>query len=536
MWRYLAGHDFSSRIVARINDLLIEAQDQQRPAYAAKAIRAYCAAASEEDDPAARLMSLGRALTLSMFYSVPDSLETARELALEILIQDDYNRFAPVARIDIARLYLTWLQKVGKGMKGGPDLAAQQANQVLDSFRAQGVSEYTYAPLIALFASAPDKKQVHAKFVVYLLQRAGTEEGFVSASTLNRAHKIAQSQQLSTLERRAAALSQKEAQKAKDWQSFQKVVRIPRALLGREVMALHRHDDWRRAFLGWILMAPPAGVYESNMASAKESLDSSTFRLLVTNVEYNEQGYPTRTLDTYEDHLNSEMARGYSYSLQLYGHVAADALRSLQARFPSMTGTGITSFLRDANRCDEGGAERLGRAIDWFFVGNYDQAFQSLVLNYESLARELLLLLNAPLFRAEVGSKSGQFPGLDFYLQALSEEGYDKSWVESARGLLCAAGLNLRNKFAHGFQDNFTAEDATNMIRLYGHLLLSAPRFIDPDSTGGVGFKFHSWSPNQLLMASSSRRRKYVGRRVREAQRQNAFIDTSDRLGRIRRL
>jgi hypothetical protein len=57
---------------------------------------------------------------------------------------------------------------------------------------------------------------------------------------------------------------------------------------------------------------------------------------------------------------------------------------------------------------------------------------------------------------------------LDFYVQALEDNGLDVDWVRTLRATLLSDGLNIRNLSAHGFKFRYNEGESALLLRLAG--------------------------------------------------------------------
>lgn len=71
------------------------------------------------------------------------------------------------------------------------------------------------------------------------------------------------------------------------------------------------------------------------------------------------------------------------------------------------------------------------------------------------MCRELVLLLDRPVYQLQRTERPGQYPPLRRLLPVLTEHGLPESWERYlATTFVNVTGLNLRNEQAHGFLDD----------------------------------------------------------------------------------
>lgn len=99
---------------------------------------------------------------------------------------------------------------------------------------------------------------------------------------------------------------------------------------------------------------------------------------------------------------------------------------------------------------------RVDRArVRRFAEGDHEAAAYNALPLVERQCRDLLLAIDAPLYRVQRERSPGTYSGLGSMLPALVDRGLDESWYRFLRTFLSAPnGWNFRNEALHGFVDD----------------------------------------------------------------------------------
>jgi hypothetical protein len=157
--------------------------------------------------------------------------------------------------------------------------------------------------------------------------------------------------------------------------------------------------------------------------------------------------------------------------ISIQGILLADALDIIKERF------GIPSIADLEKSISTSGthpvsARALAKGLMLYWVGEFDACVHLVVPKIEALVRALLLELNEPVYKTQVGDGVGQFPGLGALLPCLLDNGFDAEWERFLRTFLLGDGMGVRNLVAHGFMDTVSREQAALALRAYSLLVL----------------------------------------------------------------
>ena len=243
-------------------------------------------------------------------------------------------------------------------------------------------------------------------------------------------------------------------------------------------------DDWWDS-VGRVLAAgPPTGDVKRNREQAAERAREFPLQALLPKVRLGGDGLPRYSARSEEDQLDDQLTDAETAGMQWMGHLMAEALRRACERFePSVDD--VVDALRSVN-CTGATATAIGRIVRRFSDGDFEAAAYTAIPLIERQCRDLLLSINAPLYRVQRERAPGTYPGLGALLPELAGRGLDESWYRFLRTLLSAPnGRNLRNEALHGFVEdvNLTTAGLVLIALHYTSLLHPSSTAVDnPDN------------------------------------------------------
>lgn len=475
-WKLLVHEHGSPIIRARAAEMLIQYRVQPVLSWTEVAISNWIETSRQEVRRKNAVLAVGRALTLAITRSLDrKNLKIVTGIESIFGTGDNFADNALFVELDVMAIVMSRLPQFD------PDLQPRVERVVREFKRAAGqlpVTENVLEPLLRLAEDDVERVQVRARHVKFLIL-AGNEsrDSFGRAQYYSQALKAATQYSLGDLKTEATVLLQRAAREPKEWSRIELKAEVPAVFLRAEVERVLYTDSWRHAILTWITGTPPAGTNESNRTSAAMAAKAGPITRLITRVEYSTAGYPVKTISDDTDHADYDYRKSQEYALALSGSIAAYSLQGIRSFFGTIDTSSIQGFLVSEFKCDRDAARSFAKGLECFWAKDYSAAVHVTIFEIERLLRSLLILLDQAVFKAEVGSKPGQFPSLDFYITAVESLGYDEDWISSIRALLCSQGLNLRNEYAHGLRNEFGNVEAANVIRTLGSVILSAPRF-----------------------------------------------------------
>jgi hypothetical protein len=196
------------------------------------------------------------------------------------------------------------------------------------------------------------------------------------------------------------------------------------------------------------------------------------FARLATTVVFGPGDLPRCVLSEEDDAVfQRELVGAETWGINFHGILLADALDIIKDRI------GIPRFgdLEEsiaASGTHPVSARTLAKGLILYWVGEFDACVHLVVPKVEASVRALLLELNEPVYKTQVGDGVGQFPGLGALLPYLMDNGFDPDWERFLRTFLLGDGMAVRNLVAHGFMDTVSREKAALALRAYSLLVL----------------------------------------------------------------
>ncbi len=247
------------------------------------------------------------------------------------------------------------------------------------------------------------------------------------------------------------------------WQTTSKELRLPTAAFRQRARVAAKFSSWEQALAAFLTGDSPAGDVD------KHKLRAAGFKLGIRDIvggrSFGTHQLPERTRGSAEVENLARLVEG---SLITAGMVLRVDLLAVQERFGTPAEDEIITFLTAIYGSTPELVKPFAQALRLFWDGQVSNSARLAIPLIETGARELLFLLDQPLYRMERAGSPGRFPAMDFYIEKLAEVGFDPDWSAALRGTLLSGGMNLRNRLAHGFQVEFTSEQAALLLRLAG--------------------------------------------------------------------
>src|SRR5262249_3019408 len=197
-----------------------------------------------------------------------------------------------------------------------------------------------------------------------------------------------------------------------------------------------------------------------------------TLASLLPHVRLGGDGLPRFTASS-EDELRQLRLVEYEMSLLSFNVIViTEALRRIWDKWGPISVDDMAAFLGQRAQVREEVARALARGFRRFFDGDYEGATFTITPRVETLARELLLMIDRPVYRTQRTNNPGQYPGLGALLAELERNGLDESWTRFLHGYLSSPiGKNARNELLHGFVDD--ADEGTTAVVLIAAVYLA---------------------------------------------------------------
>ncbi|MFJ9902030.1 hypothetical protein ACIRVK_03810 [Streptomyces sp. NPDC101152] len=321
-------------------------------------------------------------------------------------------------------------------------------------------------------ATNDDARARHASEVevkAYLSDADKAVDALVIRAHLNDAASLAR--RLNVPELESLAISRLQSAPPVKWQTVVIEGKIPNAYIRGYLRPYRRVETWRKALHVWFNSEAPSGTLASNEAVARGVLTRSVFTRLATTVVFGPGDLPRRVLSEGDAAFEHELVRAETWGINFHGILLADALDIIKERFGIPCFRDLEEFIV-ASGTHLASGRALAKGLILYWVGEFDACVHLVVPKVEASVRALLLELNEPVYKTQVGDGVGQFPGLGALLPYLMENGFDPDWERFLRTFLLGDGMGVRNLVAHGFMDTVSREKAALALRAYSLLVL----------------------------------------------------------------
>jgi hypothetical protein len=326
----------------------------------------------------------------------------------------------------------------------------------------EGVSEL----LVRVASTDSERGEARRSLIESYLALGESAKGMIASSYFEDAARIANKYEYIDLRDRAVQLLQAVPYEDLGMQTLPIELRIPCYAIDATLDHYRHSRDGLSALDIWLAGASPTGSYESNVASAKESMDGSIIAA-VTRTTF-DGNMPTRTSAGVESAVVEATERQELINVGLNGQTLAHELKAIKHQYGIVTPTHITAHLVQTYRCDSQLALALGHAIVSFWDERYTDAGRAAFPLVEAGARGVLLLLGDPLYRIQTGSAGGHFPSLEKYAEKLEQHNFDIDWLRCIRNPVA----KWRNALAHGHRLELADYEAAVLLRTAALLVI----------------------------------------------------------------
>ncbi|WIE62262.1 hypothetical protein DEI97_003705 [Curtobacterium sp. MCLR17_032] len=463
LWKStLSAPDLPVALEVLARDLLLATRVDATPANARRVVALYRAVAQIDDDSLHVTLAILRANTIAR----------QRRMAEEGIIRDELLSFAERALTTqvfpgISLRYVGAMVDAPRAaVRGADELSRLRA--VLEAVESQHRDISTlgwvasYRVAVAVDDEERDKaRRRHVQTILDL--SAGDDSGLRAMIWAEMAAGLAVGYGIQDLHDAAVVRMQKLSRTDLGWTRKSLEFSVPSAVLRQRARRTLRLSSWEQALAAFLAGDSPSGDAERNrqLASRRRSgiLD------LIGGRSFGGHQLPERTHGTANEEHLKRLEQG------ILGAAAAQLqldLTALADRFGVPEEQHVVAFLTTVYGASATLVQPWAEALDLFWRGDFSSAARLAIPFIEASSRELLVLMDEPLYRMERGASPGRFPAMDFYVDKLEKLGLDGDWVVALRSALLSGGLNLRNRLAHGFQLHFSASEAALVIRLAG--------------------------------------------------------------------
>lgn len=470
LWKSVQSQpDVPTALAVLVDDLLLSSKTDGSPANAGRVVDGYRALAQVNSDSLHVALAILRANTIAR----------SRRMAVETQVRAEALALAERV-VSTPILPGIALRHVGvlapeprTGSRALDEL--QRIHDVLDAIAtrhrdpstADGVAALRIA-VAADDAAREDAKRRHIE--AYLETSREKDEPAVRAfHWAEQAVRLARRYEIRDLRDTATLRMQELSRTDLGWQRVTSELGPPPAFLHQRHRQTASFVGWEQALAVFLAQESPAGSAAENKALAASRprgiLD------LVSGRSFGSHGMPERTHGTPDEERLREVIQR---RLLLGAIVLRTDLDAISTHFgvPDQDAIKVTLSMLYGSAPDL--VTPFAEALRAYWMGDHSGATRLAIPLIEAGARELLILMNEPLYREEQGASPGRYPAMDFYVDTLEDLGLDPDWAQALRSTLLSDGMNLRNRFAHGYKLSFTRHESALLLRLAG-LFIAMP-------------------------------------------------------------
>lgn len=218
------------------------------------------------------------------------------------------------------------------------------------------------------------------------------------------------------------------------------------------VDALVAADNWQQALIRFGTFGPISGDVDTNRRKIENDHRIAPFASLLPVQLVTPEGLPFFTGSDDQMRFDVDLVTWEQQLIEQYLRPLTVALHEIPGRHSLPTRQNLTAFL-DSWPGVFGTGATLADAIVRYWAGDPNGSAFTIVPGIEAMVRDLVLATDTGIYRLQKNQTPGQFPGLGVLLPLLSEL---YQLPESRTRFLSAllthpAGMNLRNRMAHGY-------------------------------------------------------------------------------------
>jgi len=504
LWRALSTALKHPMPKSLVHDLLFLRRDGNVGQHAHEAIRLYrLTAITETVSRHTRVYSALRALTLLRLTGSTGELAHMRQLLDDLVSQD---LAEPMNQPGLTLPMVAAIVDIAKSDPASPNQTSQLLESILQRYGTPDHIDY----IAGLFRLADDvsddrKAAVRRARVTTRLDRARSENiTELKLFRLEEAARGARQLGYSDLYDESVADLQQIDTQAMNWVEISSELEYPPEVVTSYIRSFTFHGDWWRGLRQWLATDSPSGRYRDNEAVANESLKGAVLQQLFPRIKIGTHGLPERKASG-DEALESTIRNTEYHRAIVQGYLLLRALKEVGKLAGDVSERELSSLIIERYRCSAANATILAKALMLFWSSEYLVSAYFVTPFIEAGARTLLLTLNEPIYRVEVGKTKGQYAPLSALLHRLQDEDFDTDWIRYLQTLTLGEGQNYRNDIAHGFLRQMDEVVATLLLRASA-LFLIMPETATADEL------------RQIARRSAPHRpRRSALRRVREA-------------------
>lgn len=463
LWRAVATHpNVPASMEVVVRDLLLSTGVDRTPANAERIVDGYRKIAQGPGDGLQTVLAILRANTIARSRSMP--VEAA--VRADTLVLAERTLTATVLPGISLRHAGAIAEPPRTGTRAANELVrlASVLDHIEATHRDASTIDWVMKCRLAAVETEPERDAARRRHVeLYMAIADGDTVPFRAMLWMEKAVALAAEYGTQDLRDTAVVKMQKLSRTDLGWEKRVEEIKIPIAFFRQRERTIARFSSWEQAVAKFLAEESPSG---SNQQNKREAASFRNGILdLVSGRTFGSHQLPERTHGPAEQEKLSKLVQRKLIGASMVLRVDLAAIAS---RFGVPGEDEIIAFLSTIYASDPKLVRPFAQALRLHWSGDPSSAARLAIPLIEAGARELLILMDEPLYRSERGASPGRFPAMDFYLELLEKADLDPDWATALRGTLLSGGMNLRNRLAHGFKLDFSEEESALVLRLAG--------------------------------------------------------------------
>jgi hypothetical protein len=307
------------------------------------------------------------------------------------------------------------------------------------------------------------------------LGAAEDSDGVVRASHLKRAVELATTSGVTSLRDVATRKLQEITLDDLQLQGLQTGLILRGEQIAAEVRPITAAPSWREALHAFAMMGPITGVYEKNLSSVRDQ-SQQFISHIIPRTTFGGDGLPRFTATSGEELEQYHLTSHETFILRMRCGVVTEGLLRIPKHHGYSTEEELAGHFAGNPIVPYPLALAIARSFLRWWQGDYEGAAFTAAPRVESLARNLLLALDAGIYRLQRQDSPGQYPGLGSLLGSLHEKGLSTDWFRFIHCVLTnPVGWNLRNELSHGLIDDVDPIIGALILQCVAHIALLRP-------------------------------------------------------------
>ncbi|MEU3263267.1 DUF4209 domain-containing protein [Streptomyces bacillaris] len=357
--------------------------------------------------------------------------------------------------------------------RSAPDELDAALDGALRAYNSPFIQDEILALKMVRASGLDQRAAVESQRVQIWLDAAEAAAGLVKSGHLKNALRRAESSGRSDLIDRAASALQKIREEDLGLASFSASSTISREQFQQLMDPVTTVAGWREALIQFVgAYGPAVGTVENTVKAVAEHAKYSIVENIATTELLGGDGLPRFSPQSEIERREMRLARQESFMLQTTAPLLSHALHKIAEVYGIPSEEDLTEFFSQGALTGPESAGAIARCFTRYWMGDPEGAAYSAAPRIETLARNLVIELDAGVYRLQRNEKPGQYPGLGVLLGVLREKGLSESWYRNIL-TVCgnpAGGWNLRNELAHGFIDHAGPPPAALLLQCIVYL------------------------------------------------------------------